>query len=123
MKVYGPYKRKDGRLVIIKYMPHGTSITQSYPRFLMEQHLGRKLLATEVVDHINNNPSDNRIENLQVTSYKVNNTKDRNPPQMEEFECPRCGKIFKSLTKYYKIAQLRLGKAGPYCRSCLFWQF
>jgi hypothetical protein len=35
-------------------------------RVIMERHLGRKLLDTEEVHHINRNPLDNRIENLQV---------------------------------------------------------
>ncbi len=37
----------------------------------MEEHLGRELDSVEHVDHINNNPSDNRIENLHVWTNKI----------------------------------------------------
>lgn len=37
-------------------------------RYIMEQCIGRKLTSDEVVHHINGDPLDNRLDNLQVMS-------------------------------------------------------
>ena len=38
-------------------------------RKVMEEHLGRKLARSEVVHHINGNNSDNRLANLELTTF------------------------------------------------------
>jgi len=117
MKVYGPYTRKDGRMHVIHY-DGITRRTQSYPRYLMEQHLGRKLEDWEHVDHINNDPTDNRIENFQLLTPAENNRKSA-VTLMHQFTCPVCGKDASIPLRRYWGNQIAQGKAGPYCsRSC-----
>lgn len=117
MKIYGPYIREDGRQHII-YYDNGKRRTQSYPRYLMEQFLGRQLTEEEHVDHINNDFTDNRIENLQLLSQRDNNRKSAKTTYMY-FECPVCGDGFFYSARRYRDNQLTQGKSGPYCsRQC-----
>ena len=60
-----------------RFEPHGTGRykhirrndkTTTQHRMIMEAHLGRKLLTTEHVHHLNGDRGDNRIENLVVMS-------------------------------------------------------
>lgn len=122
MKIYGPYLRKDGRKHIVIAHDNGVKQTKSYPRYLLEQHIGRELLPTETVDHINNDFTDDRIENLQILSLCANVQKEMNRPERTKeyysFICPCCGtKAVKPLSNVK--GNLKKGKSGPYCsRKC-----
>lgn len=53
------YTKKSGLKYILEH------------RFVMEQHIGRYLLRSEVVHHRDRNPSNNAIENLQLFASKA----------------------------------------------------
>lgn len=67
MRVHGPYKRKDGRQIVIVVENKGLRRTVSYPKWLMEVQLGRKLDPNlETVDHIDSNFDNNDLSNLRI---------------------------------------------------------
>ncbi len=118
MKVHGPYTRADGRKHVI-YYDRTTRRTQSYPRYLMEQHLGRELLPTETVDHINGDFTDDRIENLQLLTLAENIQKSAKGVEYLTFGCPVCDDKFLYPARRYRHNQIKQGKAGPFCsKSC-----
>lgn len=71
-------RKTDGYGYILISNPDHPNASKGYVRehrLLMEQKLGRFLTKDEVVHHVNNNPSDNRIENLEVIS-RSNHSRD-----------------------------------------------
>lgn len=121
MKIYGPYTNNKNRQFIIKYNS-GKRQTQSYPRYLMEQFLGRSLTAEEEVDHIDNNYLNNEITNLQLLSKKDNRikeiTQEHRKRKQYVFLCPNCQKETIKPLNYVKHNKNK-GKTGPFCsRKC-----
>lgn len=71
MRIDGPgakYKRPDGYIQVYypKHPDAGGSRFVLEHRLIMEKHLGRRLLKTEQINHINHIRDDNRLENLQL---------------------------------------------------------
>ncbi len=119
MKVYGPYTRKDGRQHVILYRD-GKRTTVSYPKYLLEIKIGRKLKPNETCDHIDGNPLNNSLSNLQVLSRADNIRKHAalKPLEFGTFTCPVC--LCSFTRAMHKVRHnLKQGKRGPYCsRSC-----
>jgi hypothetical protein len=112
--MYGPYTRKDGREHVVLKLDNGTLKTVSYPKFLIEQCIGRKLRKNETVHHKNGNVTDNRLENLQILDRSTHTKKDVFVFINKKVQCIWCTKEFEM-----GVSQRNNKKAGPFCsRKC-----
>jgi len=84
-------------------------------RLIMENYLGRKLLSTECVHHINYDRTDNKIENLQLMSNNEHAKMTIGPKKYypEPKKCKSCDKDYKYNNKS-GIKQFNLSK---YCSN------
>lgn len=125
MRINGPYVHTSGRLKGRRYIniihDDGRRTSMLYSRWLMQEKLGRPLLRSEHVDHIDEDPTNDDESNLQLLSPTDNAKKTarlRRSISWYEFECPICGKASKKQLRHVKH-NWNLGKAGPFCgRSC-----
>ena len=120
-KFYGPYRRKDNYSHMVLRKPDGKRTSLSYAKYLMEKHLQRRLLSCETVDHIDRNPQNNSLDNLQILSRSEHAKLDVLRLKEQSFTCPMCAKLFKArgakLSKV--ITERKRGKVGPFCsKSC-----
>lgn len=92
-KIYGPYVCKDGRMRIVwtKGRKHHS---MSYPKYLMEKHLNRRLEKDEQIDHIDGNPLNNNISNLQILKIGEHQSLDALRNRDAIVKCVYCGKKF-----------------------------
>lgn len=86
-----------------------------YHRWLMQQKLGRELSPFEFVHHINKNPKDNRIENLEtMTPYEHNSLHQAGKNKLghiafnklSDYKIERIKKLKEQGLNYSKIARI-----------------
>lgn len=121
-RFYGPYlSKKDNRLRCIVVFPDGVKRTISYPKYLMEVHLDRYLEGDETVDHIDGNPLNNEISNLQILPRKLHSYLDTKRYRDAIVTCQMCKKPF--LLKGSKLHNCNRGdrnQSGYFCsKQCV----
>lgn len=118
-KTFGPYKRPDGRQIVIIQNDDGSRRTVSYPKYLMEQHLGRQLDENlETVDHWDSNVDNNNIDNLRIVERKEHSANDTRRVKNIDLNCAWCDKDFERSPRLLRD-NAKKQKAGPFCsRSC-----
>jgi hypothetical protein len=119
MKVHGPYRRQDGRQIVIIVENNGQRRTVSYPKWLMEMQLGRRLDPNlETVDHIDSNFDNNNLDNLRVVPRAEHSADDTRRVKPVKFTCGFCNKEFERSPRLVRDKS-RKNKAGPFCsRTC-----
>lgn len=125
--VLGPYVmlQNDGRWLVVLYggPPKTVKRSLSWPKAVMEVRLGRHLTTNELVDHIDDDPTNNDPDNFQILTVAENTKKGRVARGIEEkidkFFCPECGCEFERLRRRVRHNQNSQQKAGPFCgKSC-----
>lgn len=115
-EVYGPYERPDGRKHVVLYKD-GERKTVSYPKYIVEKALNRRLNDKEIVHHRDGNKTNNELSNLEVRLRGEHSSKHANKLKPKRFTCPMCGDSFSlSGSDLYNAKYNReRGKAGPFC--------
>lgn len=119
-KILGPYTRGDGRqIVVVIDKETNEKRTVSYPKWLMECHLGRPLHAdNETVDHWDSDHTNNDINNLRLIPRGEHSTEDTRRVKLVKFKCKWCDKEFERSPRLIRDKSKK-GKAGPFCsRPC-----
>lgn len=90
---------KENRKMVCLYNNHKDRTTISYARYLVSVKEKRFLNEDEHVDHIDNNKTNDDIQNLQILTPLENHNKTfKTGETLIDFICPVCNKNF-SLTK------------------------
>lgn len=108
--LYKVWHKNEGRWQANLVSISNTKIrtTLSYARYLMSVKCGRILDKSEQVDHIDNDKSNDAIENLQILSQEENKKKqelyysEANPKYIS-LSCTHCGKMFQYLARNYRF--------------------
>lgn len=118
------YTNKDGRTRV--YLKDKKKVV-SYPRFIMEKELGRTLQDKEEVHHVDGNPLNNEISNLEIKVHGEHQREHSTKYFDKSMICPNCGKefVWTALQQRYHYSNLsrknkiEKSNSGPFCsRKC-----
>lgn len=119
-KVFGPYQKKeDGRKFVIVKKDDGTSRTVSWPKWIMEKHLGKELdKDLHTVDHLDFNFDNNALDNLRILPRAEHSRQDTRRVKLIKLKCTECGCDFERSPRLLRDKSKK-GCRGTFCgRQC-----
>jgi hypothetical protein len=121
-KIYGPYTSKDGRKRIVFYKSDESTASMAWARAKVIAHEGRYLTDEEEVDHIDEDPTNDDISNLQILSLQEHREKSGRQTSLRTNkrtieQCPYCSVEFECKA-YRKLAAVEKNKFVCCSRSC-----
>jgi len=115
-----PWFNLEGYLVCTARYDNGSKKTIYQHREVMEIHIGRTLLSSEIVHHRDEDKRNNCVGNLELTDHVNHATEHAKSRSIEmvSFTCPQCDSVAEKQARFVRHNK-RQGKAGPFCsRSC-----
>jgi hypothetical protein len=113
------YTDSQDRKIVSLIREDGTRTSTSYARYLMSVEVGHYLDEDEEVDHINEDKTDDRLENLQILSSLENKRKSNSTGQTYlRCICPVCQDEFEVLKKQTFLSGNGTKKYQNCSRSC-----
>lgn len=112
---------RENRRHVILYNSHHNRSSISYARYLLSVKEKRFLSEDEAADHIDNDKTNDAIENLQVLTKKENSRKHTRTisRKLVLIKCPVCEKEF--TRRYNQTHLLGNNKTLSFCRrECLY---
>jgi len=112
-------EEKRNKLYLVKHGETSPGSSTAYARYLMSVSLGRWLTANENVDHKDEDPTNDAIDNLQLLTRSENSIKHclLNPGEMMTLICPECNLEFTKRAHQLKY-KLKQGKQPCCSRTC-----
>lgn len=111
-RVYGPYLCGDGRKRVILHYDKSKHPARALAKVIIEAHLGRLLEKHETVDHIDEDFTNDEIDNLQILTKEENASKSNKikfTGRTKEVPCDNCGTVYER-----SLAHLPTKHGGSY---------
>ena len=122
-KFHGPYIYSSGRCAGRRYVivldENGKRDRQIlYSRWIMETKMGRRLDPSEHVHHVDEDFTNDDIDNLEIVPIADHTRHHRPEPEWVDFICPVCDQSARKLARHVR-SNRKMNKKGPFCgRRC-----